>query len=489
LNRRPTVCLITEGSYPYITGGVSAWVHQLILYLKEIDFVLYTISPAKDQPSRYQLPANVVDHKDMILSTPVRTKRRPSQVSALIDEITGIHQHLLSGRAPELEKVVGNIPEGYSVYKDAIQSDTGWHLLTSQNQKKNPAYPFADFFWAWKSAHDMMFAILGDTAPEADLYHPVSTGYAGLAALCAKIRSGKPLILTEHGLYHKEREMEIRKAQFIRGYQRDMWTGIYNNLSRLSYRYADLIIALFEQNRRLQIELGAPDTKTRVIPNGIDVPFYSAVTRRKREGFHVGLVGRVVPIKDIKTFISMAKIVSEAIPQAEFHCIGPTDEDSGYFEDCKILVESLKLADRFHFTGRQDVREYYSFLDVLLLTSVREAQPLVILEAYCAGVPVVSTRVGNVAELVDYDDRFLAPSKDPEKLAAGVRFIYEHPKEMQLIIEKNKDRVVRFYDRDRVFQTYGELYRRYIHAPVAAAAPGTAAAPVAAVRSEDSEAG
>jgi glycosyltransferase involved in cell wall biosynthesis len=322
----------------------------------------------------------------------------------------------------------------------------------------------------------MMFAVLGDSAPQADLYHPVSTGYAGLAALSAKIRTGKPLILTEHGLYHKEREMEIRKTQFVRGYQRDMWIGIYNNLSRLSYRYADLIIALFEQNRRLQIELGAPEAKTRVIPNGIDVPFYSQVTRRSREGFHVGLVGRVVPIKDIKTFISMAKIVSETIPQAVFHCIGPTDEDPGYFEDCRILVESLKLADRFHFTGRQDVREYYSFLDVLLLTSVREAQPLVILEAYCAGVPVVATRVGNVAELLDYDDRFIAPSKDPEKLAAGVRFVHEHPEEMRIIVEKNRDRVVRFYDRDKVFQTYGELYRRYIDAAAGSGAAGAAEA-------------
>ena len=427
MSRKPTVCLILEGSYPFITGGVSAWVHQLILYLKDIDFVLYTISPAKDQPRRYDLPSNVVGHKDMVLSAPARSKRRPSQRNALIDQITGIHQLLLEGKAPEVDGIVGQIPDGYSVYADAIKSDAGWHLLSSRNQRTNPAYPFSDFFWAWKSAHDMMFAILGDTAPEADLYHPVSTGYAGLAALCAKIRRRRPLILTEHGLYHKEREMEIRKAQFIRGYQRDMWIGIYNNLSRLSYRYADLIIALFEQNRRLQIELGAPEAKTRVIPNGIDVPFYSAVTRRKREGFHVGLVGRVVPIKDIKTFISMAKIVSDTIPESEFHCIGPTDEDPGYFEDCKILVESLKLTDRFHFTGRQDVREYYAFLDVLLLTSVREAQPLVILEAHCAGVPVVATRVGNVGELLDYDERFVASSKDPEKLAAGVRYIYEHP--------------------------------------------------------------
>jgi len=477
LNQRPTVCLILEGSYPYITGGVSAWVHQLILYLEDINFVLYTISPAKDQPRRYELPANVIDHKDMVLSAPLRSRRRPSHVDALIDEITGMHQSLLSDKAPELERIVGRIPEGYSVYADAIKSDAGWHLLSSRNQKKNPAYPFSDFFWAWKSAHDMMFAILGDTPPAADLYHPVSTGYAGLAALCAKIRRGKPLILTEHGLYHKEREMEIRKAQFIRGYQRDMWTGIYNNLSRLSYRYADLIIALFEQNRRLQIELGAPEARTRVIPNGIDVPFYSGLPRQKRRGFHVGLVGRVVPIKDIKTFISMAKIVSETIPEAQFHCIGPTDEDPGYFEDCQILVESLKLADRFHFTGRQDVREYYSFLDVLLLTSVREAQPLVILEAYCAGVPVVATRVGNVAELLDYDDRFIAPSKDPEKLAAGVKYIYEHPEEIQLIVKKNKDRVVRFYDRNKVFQTYGDLYRQHIEGSLAAE------------QSEDSEAG
>ena len=279
--------------------------------------------------------------------------------------------------------------------------------------------------------------------------------------------------------------MEIRKTPFVRGYQRDMWIGIYNNLSRLCYRYADLIIALFEQNRRLQIELGAPEAKTRVIPNGIDVPFYSGVERRSREGFHVGLVGRVVPIKDIKTFISMAKIVSETIPQAVFHCIGPTDEDPGYYEDCRIMVESLKLSDRFHFAGRRDVREYYSFLDVLLLTSVREAQPLVILEAYCAGVPVVATRVGNVAELLDYDDRFIAPSKDPEKLAAGVRFIHEHPEEMRTIVQKNRDRVVRFYDRDKVFQTYGELYRRYVETGSAGgrgtdprdAAPGRGADP------------
>ena len=172
----------------------------------------------------------------------------------------------------------------------------------------------------------------------------------------------------------------------------------------------------------------------------------------------MGLVGRVVPIKDIKTFITAAKIIAEAVPEARFYCIGPTDEDEAYYEDCRLLVKSFKLEERFTFTGRQDVREYYAFLDVLMLTSVREAQPLVVLEAYCAGVPVVSTRVGNVPELLDFDERFLAPSKDPEKLAAGVSYIHGHPLEVQKLVSRNRETVLKFYDRKEVHRTYQDLY-------------------------------
>ena len=182
----------------------------------------------------------------------------------------------------------------------------------------------------------------------------------------------------------------------------------------------------------------------------------------------MGLVGRVVPIKDIKTFISACRITADLIPDSHFYCIGPTDEDPGYFEDCRMLVENLKLKDCFHFTGRADVREYYGFLDVLLLTSVREAQPLVILEAYCAGVPVVATRVGNVPELLDYDDRFIAPSKDPEALAESIKYIHDNPGEMAALKEKNKDKVLRFYNRRELLETYRDIYSE-LHAKAAAA--------------------
>jgi polysaccharide biosynthesis protein PelF len=454
-----TVCLVVEGSYPYITGGVSAWVQELILALPTVRFSLYTISPKPGQTPRYTLPPNVVSHRDVVVN-----ERRPSRgaprggAAALIEEMGGLHAAFASHGAPRLDGIIGRMPRGYYLYADSVRQEAAWRMVVQANARHNPVYPFSEYFWSWKAAHDMVFTVLGEEPPEADLYHAVSTGYAGLAAVAAKARTGRAFLLTEHGLYHKEREMEIKRAGFVKGYQRDLWISMYDDIARLCYGSADVVVSLFEQNRRRQIEMGCDADKAVVIPNGIDIPRYSAVVRGRREGFHVGLVGRVVPIKDITTFILMAKIVATAVPDARFWCIGPTDEDPGYFEDCRALVESFQLSERFTFTGKVDVREYYAFLDVLLLTSLREAQPLVILEAYAAGLPVVSTRVGNVPELLDYDERFLASSKDAEKLAQGVRWVHDHPDEMRGLAVRNRQKVDRFYDKRAVFDRYAELY-------------------------------
>jgi glycosyltransferase involved in cell wall biosynthesis len=456
----PTVCLLVEGSYPFITGGVSAWVQELIAALPHVAFTLFTISPAEKQVLRYELPRNVLGHRDIVLNEKVPSRGRPvGGGAAFATAIRAMHAAFASQSDPRLEEVVALMPPGWFPYEDAVRQPEAWEMIVSANAEHNPVYAFSEYFWSWKSAHDMVLRIMGEELPVADLYHAVCTGYAGLAAVTAKLRTGRAFLLTEHGLYHKEREMEIKRAQFVKGYQRDMWIAMYSGISRLSYRYADVVVSLFEQNRRRQIEMGADEDKATVIPNGIDIPRFSSIVRRKRDGFHVGLVGRVVPIKDIKTFILMAKIVAGWIPGTTFWCIGPTDEDQAYFEDCRSLVESFQLTDSFKFTGKADVRSFYEFLDVLLLTSVREAQPLVILEAFAAGLPVVSTRVGNVPELLDYDERFLASSKDAEKLAQAVRYVHGHPDEMRAVSEKNRDKVDRFYDKTEVFRRYGELYK------------------------------
>lgn len=462
MERRLKVCLILEGTYPYVTGGVSAWVHELMGNLPDVDFALYSISPKANQEERYPRLQNVVAHTDVVLPERYAGSRKRLPRGRLMAEIASLHRAFASGAQVDLDKLLAMLPAERYIYDDVVADPRGWDMLVEANQHHNPIYAFSEYYWAWRSAHNLMFTVIGHTPPEADLYHAVSTGYAGLAGVVASHRTGRPLILTEHGLYHKEREMEILRSRSFRGYQRDMWKGIYDNLSRITYRSAHRVIALFEYNRRKQIELGAPAETTMVIPNGIDLDRFSSVQRKPRPGYHVGLVGRVVPIKDIKTFIMSCKVMSARIRDARFYCIGPTDEEPAYYDDCLLLVKSLKMEGIFEFTGRQDVRDYYSFLDVMLLTSVREAQPLVILEAFAAGIPVVSTRVGNVGELLDYDERFLAASKDAEKIASGVVYLHDHPEETKALIEANKRKVRTFYDRRVVFETYGKLYRETV---------------------------
>jgi glycosyltransferase involved in cell wall biosynthesis len=461
------VCLVIEGSYPFITGGVSSWVHELISGLSEIEFVLFTFSPQADQELRYKLPPNVVGVTDVVLSDKSRSRegrRREGGGRLRRERVRGIlasHLRMFSGGVPSLEELIGAIPEGVSLHRDSVLDGRSWRFVQAQNRLRNPIYPYSDYFWAWKSAHDLIFNVLAASPPEADIYHSLSTGFAGLAALAAKVRRGKSFLLTEHGLYHKEREIEIRKAAFVRGYQRDLWIRVYNRIARMCYEGADLCTSLFEENRRYQLELGASPEKTVVIPNGIDVMRYSVPRIKKDEDFHVGFVGRIVPIKDVKTFIVAAKLVLERIPNARFHLIGPDDEDPEYAKECQRLAADLKIDDRLEFTGRADVLEYYSFLDVVVLTSVREAQPLVILEAFAALIPCVATDVGNVSELLDGDRRFIAPSKDAAKIAQGIEYVLEHPEEMAALAVNNRARTVANYEKRELLARYGELYSRF----------------------------
>jgi polysaccharide biosynthesis protein PelF len=80
--------------------------------------------------------------------------------------------------------------------------------------------------------------------------------------------------------------------------------------------------------------------------------------------------------------------------------IGPTEEDPDYFEECKQMVSLMGLEKKVLFLGSQNIREIIASLDVCLLTSISEGLPLIILEAFAAGVPCVATDVGACREMI-----------------------------------------------------------------------------------------
>jgi glycosyltransferase involved in cell wall biosynthesis len=318
---------------------------------------------------------------------------------------------------------------------------------------------------------------------QADCYHTICTGYAGILGSILRINNNRPLLLTEHGIYTKERIIEIIDADWIYSGEvhtydlrrelpplKQMWIKLFGTLGRVTYLNSKKIITLYRGNQEEQIKFGADPKKCMIIPNGVDGGRFTLVRNKPSEGptYTVGFVGRVVPIKDIKTLIRAARIVVDRIPGCQFLILGPTDEDADYFMECRVLVEILELENNFKFLGPGDVSYFYPSLDLLVLSSISEAQPLVILEAHLCNVPVVSTDVGCAGELlygIDGEDRKLGksgmvvPIGDSVKLAMAISDLLLDSDLNKVMGENGKKRVIKYYTKDELMDRYRKIYR------------------------------
>lgn len=217
--------------------------------------------------------------------------------------------------------------------------------------EKYDQVPFTDMFWSIRSMVLPLFLCIKHPLPQADLYHSVSTGYAGVLGSLGKYMNRKPFVLTEHGIYTREREEEIIKAQWVKGYFKDLWIQYFYNLSNCAYKHADKVVTLFQKNKEIQIELGCSPNKIVIIPNGVNREDYIDLPKRgyrNRGELYIGAIVRVVPIKDIKTMLQSFAIVKQELPNAKFFIMGPTDEDEEYYNECIQLIESLQIEDVFY---------------------------------------------------------------------------------------------------------------------------------------------
>ncbi|HUM15946.1 MAG TPA: GT4 family glycosyltransferase PelF [Candidatus Nitrosotalea sp.] len=488
------VCLILEGTYPFVTGGVSAWIHQLVSALPELRFAVFHISATQGEAHepRYALPPNVVSLVDVGIhggdEPPVKGERLPTEAW---ESIWSYHEELKGGRSDGLGGLLrGVCPHqgaGPSAH-DFIYGKPSWEIVRRLYEERAPDISFVDYFWTWRFTHLPIFRLLHASVPEAAVYHTVSTGWAGLVAATQRVRRSRPMLLTEHGIYSRERRMEIDQAEWIYvqrqapmtlsagpAFFKELWAQLFERLSRITYAHADQIVTIFEGNRQAQIRDGADPAKTRVVPNGVDLEPLAALSRvAPGPGeLRIGFVGRVVPIKDVKTFIRAVKIVVGTVPGARAVIAGPGDEDPEYLAECRTLAAALGVADRVEFTGRVDVRQIYPRIDVLVLTSISEGLPLVILEAAAAGIPVVSSDVGACRELLEGSgpaDRALGASglvtglADPGATAQAILSLAQDAGLREEMGRAGQARVRAHYQEADLIRRYREIYAELIGA-------------------------
>ncbi|OGW80869.1 MAG: hypothetical protein A2Z83_01435 [Omnitrophica bacterium GWA2_52_8] len=484
------VCLILEGTYPYVAGGVSSWVYQLVKELKDVSFSIVFLGAHRNHSKKmhYEIPPNVVDFREFYLFDYLiaKDKTAPDKAAAF-KTVRKFLEGLRAGNVdafPELVRDVGDQGSRALNLHDLTHGYGAWKIIEDLYQGEKEEVSFVDYFWTWRFLYLPFFSILRLDLPRARVYHTVSTGYAGVVGAMAKIQRERPLILTEHGIYTRERKMEIAKADWIysrareeskvtegQNFFKQWWMYLFRACSLLTYRHADEIITLFGQNRITQIEEGADPEKIRIIPNGVPVRALESRPKRENDGrFRVGFAGRVVPIKDVKTFIRSCRTICQEVPEAEIEILGPLDEDPDYVEECRLLAEMQGMGARIHFRGRVDMNEYYPKLDLIVLTSISEAQPLVILEALALGIPAVATDVGACREMLyggSPDDRLIGPAGiitpifNPEATARGVVDLARNGEKRKRYGQAGMRRVRKYYDMDDFLASYQELYAYY----------------------------
>ncbi|RQS61829.1 DUF3492 domain-containing protein [Burkholderia sp. Bp8963] len=494
--------LLLEGTYPYVSGGVSSWVHDIVRAFPEYTFGLCFLGSKPDDYPKiaYPLPANVVHLENHYLydgTSPPEHARVTHIERDAFERVALLHEQLRRPNDMPLDnrlvrRVVDDLTDEHRLDEaQFLYSQEAWTFLTDQYRAHCSDPSFSDYFWSVRLMHRPLWQLarIAEQLIPMRLYHAVSTGYAGFLGALLRHRQGRPLLISEHGIYTKERKIELFQSQWIRdnrnlieydashiGYFHEMWARFFESLGRMTYAAADDIVALYEGNRRRQMLDGAPAPKTRTIPNGVDLRRLAPLrAQRPAEAPKVlCLIGRVVPIKDVKTFIRAMLTVVRDMPDAEAWIAGPENEDPSYAAECRELIDRLGLAGKVTLLGMQRIDDLLPKIGVLVLSSISEALPLAVLEAFAAGVPVVTTDVGACSELIhgaDADDAALGsagrlvPIADPIALAREALGLLADANAWHDAQRAGIARVERYYSQERMIGAYRALYATLAGSP------------------------
>jgi glycosyltransferase involved in cell wall biosynthesis len=240
-------------------------------------------------------------------------------------------------------------------------------------------------------------------------------------------------------------------------------------LRRTAARLVDAYVAVTPMLAAKAVEQNdCHPVRLHVISNGIDVSKFTPNLERRRDvrrelgipedAWVVGTVGRLAPEKDQTLLIDgMAPLLSE---KQRLVIVGDGPEKPGL----TARVADTPGSPYVSFLGhRTDIERLLTAFDAFALTSRTEGLPLVLLEAMATGVPVVSTAVGGIPDLVKHDRTgLLVPAGDCAALTQALRALSADRTMSRLIGEAGRNEVLQRHSVDRMAREYDTLYRSLV---------------------------
>lgn len=476
---RPRVLLTTEGTYPFVIGGVSTWCDLVIEGLPEFEWQVFAITAGgmrRDPVFRLPPHAQLVATVDLWMKPPVswQSLRRPERTDVswlpaallrsllsweqatdvLVETLVWCRLHPRNLRRAFHDRA------GWESFVDALEG------LRDETSDESGPVPVFDTYHA-AQLYQTLYWVARTAAvptPPTEVLHVTAAGWAGIPALVHRALHGTPLLLTEHGVYVREAYLSAARSRRSPP-ARFASTRLARGMTRALYAAADVISPVTEANAHWEESLGARPECIRPIYNGVPSP---ADAEPPPGTLTVVSVGRVDPLKDVKTLLRVCKQVVQVIPEARFLHYGPVDHtQEAYAKSCRSLHAELGLGESFRFMGStSDPLGVVRQADVLVLTSISEGLPLALLEAMSQSRPVVATAVGGVAECVR-GCGYVAPPGDVKGLAGAIVSLLRDPTLARVLGERGRARVERRFGIGACLDGYRDLLS-YLAAPAVA---------------------
>ncbi|MFE3472356.1 GT4 family glycosyltransferase PelF [Streptomyces bacillaris] len=461
------VTLLTEGTYPHSHGGVSVWCDQLVTGMPDIAFDVVAVTGTGREPVVWDVPANVgrIVSVPMWGPTPEGRAPRGQHHRRLAESYEQFVTGLLDPRAED-----GFGPALYALARAAedgglspfLRGDRAIGILTALWNRPGlavrEARPTLQDAVTATTLLEHALRPLAAPSPETGVAHAVSGGVAVLPGLAALERHGVPLLLTEHGVYLRERYLGYRTAPY-RWPVKALLLGFFRLLAEETYRRAALITPGNRYNRLWEEHGGAAPEAIRTVYNGVD-PAAFPPAGPEPDAPVLSWAGRVDPIKDLETLIRAFARVRERIPEARLRLFGGTPRGGEAYRDrCEALAAELGQAAAVTFEGRvEDIRDAYAAGSVVMLSSISEGFPFTLIEAMSCGRATVSTDVGGVREAVG-NTGLVVPPRDPAAMAAAALELLADAGRRRRMGEEARLRVIEQFTLRQTIDTFRSIYR------------------------------
>jgi len=270
----------------------------------------------------------------------------------------------------------------------------------------------------WKAFREIK-KIIKNYQPHIVHTHASKSGLIGrLAAIQMKV----PIIVhTFHG-------------HVFEGYFSKNKSIIIQYIERWLSKRSDAIIAISDlQKKDLTGKFKiAPEEKVHVVPLGFNLHrFYPSTAKRttSRQRFQlgdgviaVGIVGRLTAIKNHRLFLQAAAIVlKNSELDYKFFIVG----DGELKESLEELTLQLKIENKVNLTSWiSDMENFYAAMDIVCLTAINEGTPVTLIESQASAVPVISTNVGGISDIVrDKVTGILLETMNPSEMADKIEYL------------------------------------------------------------------